>query len=74
MIDISKQRVDINCSECNAKVTITMGQVSKQETVSCNKCRQKIKLVDSNGSARKGVSDMNKALDKLNRTLKGFGR
>lgn len=74
MIDLSKQKFDGNCPSCGATFNATLGQVSRQETITCRGCGQHIKLVDSNGSARKGIREMNSAFNSLERTLKRLGK
>jgi hypothetical protein len=73
MIDISKQKVKIDCPECKSKVEVTMQQVADEKTVVC-RCGQKIKLQDKDNSAKNGIKNMNKAFDDLNKTLKNFGK
>ena len=74
MIDIGKQKIDIDCPNCRRKIQINLDQVARQQIVKCNSCSQDIQLQDSNGSAKKGVRDMNKAFKDLERTLKSFGK
>ena len=74
MIDISNHTFESNCPSCSGKFTATLGQVSRQETISCRSCKQAIKLVDQNGSASKGIKDINKSFDQLSRTIKNLGR
>ncbi len=74
MIDMSKYTFESNCPSCSGKFTATLGQVSNQETITCQHCNQKIKLVDNNRSTSKGVKDINHAFDKLNQTIKKIGR
>ncbi len=73
MIDISKQKVDGNCPSCNSKFTVTLGQVSRQETIRCVSCKEEIKLIDSESSAKKGIKNINKSFDELERTFKKLG-
>jgi transcription elongation factor Elf1 len=54
MIDISNQKVNIECSSCNKSLSVTLKQVANQVTISCI-CGTRIKLEDSNGSAKKAL-------------------
>lgn len=74
MIDFAKQEINGTCPKCSASFRATIGQVSRQETITCRSCSQRIKLVDSNGSSKKGIRDINNAFDSLERTLKRFGK
>ncbi len=73
MIDISKERVSINCPDCKRSIKVTIGQVSKQASVRCN-CGQSIQLVDDKGSNKKAIRDINKSFEDLERTFKKFGK
>ena len=35
MIDISKQKININCPDCNRSFSISIRQVSNEELVKC---------------------------------------
>ena len=74
MIDIGKHKIDIKCPNCNGSIKINLGQVSRQQVVKCNSCYQNVQIQDSNGSARKGIRDMNKAFKDLEKTFKSFGK
>ena len=72
MIDLSKERVDINCPECNKQIAITLGQVMKQETISCSSCKTQIQLKDQNGSTNRSVNKINDSFKKLDRAFKSI--
>jgi predicted Zn finger-like uncharacterized protein len=74
MLDISKQKVQIPCPNCQAKVTVTLKQVSNEETVKCNSCQVDINLIDNKKSAEKGIKDINKAFSDLEKAFKKFGK
>lgn len=74
MIDISKQKIDFKCPNCNKGLRISLAQVSREEVIICTQCKQEIKLKDSEGSTRKGIRDINKAFDDLEKTIKSFGK
>jgi len=73
MIDISKQTVKIDCTECNRSINVTLKQVANEALIRCN-CGQKIQLKDSNGTNKKAIKDVNKSFKDLERTLKNFGK
>ena len=73
MIDISKQTVKVECSECNRSISVTLKQVANEVLIKCN-CGQEIQLKDSNGINKKAIKDVNKSFKDLERTLKNFGR
>jgi peptide subunit release factor 1 (eRF1) len=73
MIDISKEKVELKCPECNSKLRVTIGQVSRQEIVHCQ-CGKDIQLVDDKGSNKKAIKDVNKSFRDFERTMKKFGK
>lgn len=74
MIDISKREVSIPCPNCKRVIHVSLKQVVIEDTVTCSGCSRKIKLVDKDKSARKGVKDINRALSDFEKTLKSFGK
>lgn len=74
MFDISQQKVDFACPDCEAKNTITLKQAQNQETIKCTGCEKEIKLTDKDGSVNKAVRDINKAGKDLENTIKKFGK
>ena len=73
MINISKEKIDFGCPECNNKIVVTLEQVSKQELICCNYCRKEIKLIDKNNSTQRGLKNVNKSLKEIERVLNNFG-
>ncbi len=73
MIDISKQTVKVDCTECNRSINVTLKQVANEALIRCN-CGQEIQLKDSNGTNKKAIRDVNKSFKDLERTLKNFGK
>ena len=72
--DVANMGVKVNCPECQAPNTVTLGQVQREETVTCAECSKAIKLVDKNKNVDKAVSGINDAVDDLKRALEGLGR
>jgi len=73
MLDISKEKVSINCPDCKRSIKVTIRQISKQASIHCN-CGQTIQLVDEKGSNKKAIRDINKSFKDLERTFKKFGK
>jgi len=73
MVDISRQTVNINCPKCEASLTVSLKQVANEVTIKCN-CGTDVQLVDSNGSAKKSIRDINGAFKDLENTIKSFGK
>ncbi|MFD1553417.1 hypothetical protein [Putridiphycobacter roseus] len=69
MFDFSKEKIEINCPSCNSVLAVTFGQISKEDSVSCKSCKNKIKLIDKNNVGKK----IDKSLRDLEKTLKNFG-
>ena len=72
--DVANMGVKVNCPECQAPNTVTLGQVQREETVTCAECSKAIKLVDKNKSVDRAVSDINDAVDDLKKALVDLGR
>jgi len=73
MIDISKQKTEVDCPKCGAKLEVTMKQIAEESKVNCH-CGQSIQLKDKDHSAKKAIADMNKAFTDLENVLKNFGK
>lgn len=73
MIDISREKININCPECKRSITVSLKQVADQVSIKCT-CGQGIQLKDSNGTNRKAIQDINKSFRDLENTIKNFGR
>lgn len=73
MIDISNQKVEVNCSSCNRSMFVSLKQVANQVTISCP-CGTRIKLEDKDRRAKRSIREVNKAFSDLGKTLKGFGK
>ncbi len=73
MIDISKQSVKIDCSECKRSISVTIKQVADEVLVKCS-CGQGIQLLDSKGTNKKGIRKVNKSLKDLENAFKKLGR
>jgi transposase-like protein len=72
--DVANMSVKVTCPECQAPNTVTLGQVQREETVTCAECNKAIKLVDKNKSVNKAVSGVNEAVDDLKRALENLGQ
>lgn len=72
MFDIGKQKVDVTCN-CGRRHSPTLQDVSNRRSIRCG-CGATIQLNDSGGSVKKGVSDINKSLNDLEKMFKGLGR
>lgn len=72
MIDISKEVIQINCPNCNAKVNVTLGDVANEKTISCI-CSSNIMLSDKNGSSTKSIQEINKGFKELDEAFRKLG-
>jgi predicted Zn finger-like uncharacterized protein len=72
MIDLNKQKLDIECPNCSRKLQVTLEQVAKEVSVNCPSCRQGIKLVDKGKSTASGMKNLNKAFSDLDKSLKNL--
>ena len=72
--DVAKMTVELNCPKCQAPNTVTLGQVKREETVTCTGCSTAIKLHDKDKSTDKTISSVNSAMGDLKKTLDNLGR
>ncbi len=61
--------LEMPCPQCSGKVRATMSDVAQQRTKTCSR-GHRVELVDQGRGAR----NVQRELDKLERTLKRFGR
>lgn len=73
MINFGNNKIDIPCPHCKRALKVTFNQVTRGDSLHCT-CGAQINLSDDGGSIRKGVSDINKSLSSLERTIKKIGR
>jgi DNA-directed RNA polymerase subunit RPC12/RpoP len=74
MFDISKTKLDLNCTDCRQPFSVTLGDVSLGKKVKCPKCGVTIVLQDADGSAAKSVRDVNAGFMKLDDAIKKINR
>jgi phage FluMu protein Com len=72
--DIAQRTIDLKCPECQVVNSVTLGQVQREETVTCVGCKKNIKLVDKDNSVAKAVSNINDAMGDLKKALEDLGR
>lgn len=73
MFDLSKEKIEFHCENCNRKHTATLKDVMNRKTVHCF-CGTHIQLKDSNGSVTQGVKSINSSMKKLEDAFKTLGR
>jgi len=71
---IDRVEVNLPCPNCGFVNRVKLGQISAGETITCSSCGVKINLVDKDGSVKKGIRDIQKSFDELERTLKKLGK
>ncbi len=69
MFDLNKEKIEINCPSCNSVLAVTFGQISKEDSVTCIFCKNKIKLIDKNKVGKK----IDKSFQDLEKTLRNLG-
>jgi Zn ribbon nucleic-acid-binding protein len=72
--DIAQRSIDLKCPQCQAANSVTLGQVQREETVTCVGCKRNIRLVDKDKSVAKTVSKVNEAMDDLKKAVEDLGR
>lgn len=74
MLDISKEKVNINCPSCNGIIKVTLSQAANEETIVCTSCQSDIHLQDNNNSVKKSIKNVNQGFKNLEKTLKSLNR
>ena len=74
MIDFYKRRVERTCPKCQGKYVFELGQIAKEDIVTCNNCSVEIQLIDTNGSAKQQLQKVTQKFNELEKTLKNFGK
>lgn len=67
--DTARMKIPVNCPGCKSRNIVTLGQVQRQETITCINCQRTFKLKDENGTTAKAVHDINNAFYELKRAL-----
>lgn len=70
MFDLGKTSINIDCPECGFKNSVRLEDVAKETVIICNGCLKSIQLIDKDSSTRKGIRNVDNALNELNNTLK----
>lgn len=73
MIDLSREKIDANCPNCNARISTTLDKVSRNAVINCRSCGERIQLKDQGGATRKAIRDIKKASDDLEKAFKKLG-
>lgn len=68
MFDIGKEKIELKC-ECGKKHNATLKDVTNRKKITCS-CGITIQLSDSGGSVKKSVTNINKSVSDLAKTLK----
>ncbi|WP_281228079.1 hypothetical protein [Flavobacterium aquiphilum] len=72
MFDLGKQKIEVKCN-CGRKHSVTLQDVSNRKNIKCG-CGITIQLTDSGGSVSKSISDINKSMGNLEKSLKRLGK
>jgi peptide subunit release factor 1 (eRF1) len=65
MVNLSDQRVNLECPSCGFTNEVRLRQVALEETVICDGCLNEIKLTDDSGSVRRTIRDVQSLIDGL---------
>ena len=69
MLDLGKEKVPVKCPSCNRRHTATLNDVGRSRVITCG-CGTNIQLRDGGGSVKIGVTNINRALKRLDDTIK----
>lgn len=70
--NIDRQRIYIQCPQCNFWARPFLRQVRHRETIVCGGCKSNIRLDDHLGGFRKAQRQISRALDELESQLKSI--
>jgi len=71
--DISQRTVEVKCPYCQAANSVTLGQMQREETITCVGCKKNFNFTDKDKSLAKTVSNVDDAMADLKKTLEGLG-
>ena len=74
MIELNNIWIDFNCPKCGYTIHVQLVDAKSESIVFCHNCKANIQMKDDNASAHKGINDINKAFEELNKTLKNLGK
>lgn len=66
--------VDAECPRCRYEMNIELLDVRLERRVFCPACKVAIELRDDGASAHAAVASVDRALDELQRAIRGFAR
>jgi len=72
MIDLSKEKIKIDCPKCKRSITVSIKQIADEALVKCS-CGREIQLIDDNRTNKKAIKDVNKAFKDLENVFKKLG-
>ncbi|GBE56541.1 hypothetical protein BMS3Bbin16_00750 [archaeon BMS3Bbin16] len=67
---LDNAEIQIPCPKCKFSNSVRLKQIKLEETIICSGCKNKIKLVDSEGSTNRGLTKINKSVKDLKKALK----
>lgn len=73
-IDLSNAEISFSCPECHFSNTVKLGQVQRGEKIICSGCHKTIQLVDKDLSTKRGVDQINKSIEDLERAIGRLNR
>ena len=74
MFDLNSHWIDFDCPNCSYQNDAQLVDVKTEKVVFCQNCKIDIQLRDSEASTHVGIDNINGALQKLENTLKNFGK
>jgi hypothetical protein len=72
-LDLNHERIDLDCDcDCGATVTSTIGEIRRSPTLTCPKCGVTIQVEGSD--VDRGVRNIDRAFDKMDRAIRRIGQ
>jgi len=72
MFNIGNEKISVSCT-CGKKHSVMLQDAAKKKIIRCF-CGINIQLNDNKDSVKNGISDINKALNDLDRAFKSLGK
>lgn len=69
MFDLGKEKINGNCPKCNTGFSATLEKVSRNATITCRGCGERIQLKDQGGKTKKAL----RTIEGFEKTLKKLG-
>lgn len=73
-LDLDNFEIEFKCPKCGFSNKVRLGQVRLGQVIICAGCHENIKLVDKDASVQRGIEEIEKSFEDLERTINRINR